>query len=64
MVLSVSVVLTLAIAAVLMCRKDDLKVWHALVCALFGFYLASTSIAPNIRQGTSALATFLGGIKF
>lgn len=64
MVLSVSIVLVLTAAVLLMYRKDELKPWHAIVSALFGFYLAFTSVAPSIRQGTSAVAAFISGIKF
>ncbi|MEY9930557.1 hypothetical protein ABH926_005204 [Catenulispora sp. GP43] len=63
MTLSLSVLVVLAVAALLMCRKGELKVWHAIVCALFGFYLASTSVAPTVRQGTSAVAEFISSIK-
>jgi len=34
--------------------KDGLKVWHAVICVLLGFYLASTSIAPGIPFRVSA----------
>jgi hypothetical protein len=45
-------------------KKDGLKASHALVCALFGFYLAGTAIAPSITAGGASLASLLGGIKF
>jgi hypothetical protein len=64
MVLSVSGVLLLGVTALLLCRKDGLKVWHAVVCALLGFYLASTSIAPGIRQSTASVAGLISGIRF
>ena len=64
MVLSVSAVLLLGAAAALLCRIDGLKVWHAIVCILLGFYLGFTSIAPSIRQGTASVATFISGVKF
>jgi len=41
-----------------------LKVRHAVVCALLGFYLASTSIAPGIRQCTASVAGLISGIRF
>ncbi|MEY9930510.1 F0F1-type ATP synthase assembly protein I [Catenulispora sp. GP43] len=64
MVLSVSGVLLLSLITLFLCRKDGLKAWHAVVCALLGFYLAFTSIAPSIRQGTSSVAAFISSIKF
>ncbi len=63
MILSISGVLLLGVIAFLFFRKDGLKVSHALVCALFGFYLAGTAIAPSIRAGGASLASLLGGLK-
>lgn len=63
-ILSVSGVLLLGIIAFLFFRKDGMKLSHAIVCALFGFYLASTAIAPSIRAGGASFASLLGGIKF
>lgn len=63
MILSISGVLLLGVIAFLFFRKDGLKVSHALVCALFGFYLAGTAIAPSIRAGGQSLASLLGGLK-
>jgi hypothetical protein len=45
-------------------RKCGLKASHAVICALFGFYLASTGIAPSIQAGGASLANLLGGINF
>ncbi|MFD5327243.1 hypothetical protein [Streptomyces sp. NPDC127092] len=64
MILSFSVVVLLGIVCFLFFKKDGLKVSHALVCALFGFYLAGTAIAPSITAGGQSLASLLGGIKF
>ncbi len=63
MILSISGVLLLGVIAFLFFRKDGLKVSHACVCALFGFYLAGTGIAPSIKAGSQSLASLLGGIK-
>lgn len=43
-------------------RFAGLRGWHALLCILFGFYLASTPLAPYIRTGCSALAHFIAGV--
>ncbi|MEV6104524.1 hypothetical protein AB0M28_07365 [Streptomyces sp. NPDC051940] len=63
MVLSVSGVLILGIIMFLFFRKDGLKPMHAIVCALFGFYLAGSAVAPSIRAGGNGLANLLGGIN-
>jgi hypothetical protein len=64
MILSISGVVLLGIIILILCRKDGLKFWHLLVCALFGFYLASTAIASSIRDGGESLASFLSDIEF
>ncbi|WP_260174610.1 hypothetical protein [Streptomyces sp. PanSC19] len=37
-------------------RNGGLKVTHALVCALLGFFLAGTDMAPTIHNGVAATA--------
>lgn len=64
MILSISGVVLFGVIAFLFFRKDGLKASHACVSALFGFYLASTAIAPSIKAGGESLASLLGGIKF
>ncbi|MBX7554510.1 hypothetical protein [Streptomyces sp. NPDC004232] len=64
MVFSMSGVIILGVIVFLFFRKDGLKGSHATVTALFGFYLASTGIAPSIKAGGESLASLLGGIKF
>ncbi|MFI9646788.1 hypothetical protein ACIHAA_10895 [Streptomyces sp. NPDC052040] len=64
MVLNISGVLLLGTCVFLFSRKDGLKGTHATVCSLFGFYLASTGIAPGIKAGGQSLASLLGGINF
>jgi hypothetical protein len=49
LIVSVPAVLLLAVAVVVLCRWAGLKPWHAGVCVLFGFYLASSSLAPHSR---------------
>jgi len=55
--LTVTVSLALLLAAVvfLLCKYAGLKTWHAAVCIVLGFYLASTSFAPYITQFTNSL---------
>lgn len=64
MILSISGVLLLGIAMFLLFRMGDLKASHAIVCALFGFYLAGTAIAPSIEAGGQSLAGILSGLRF
>ncbi|MEE1928955.1 hypothetical protein V1J52_12340 [Streptomyces sp. TRM 70351] len=63
MALSVSSVLILGIAIFLLTRKSGLKVSHAAVCALFGFYLAGTTMAPGIRAGGDMIASLVSGLN-
>ncbi|MFF2325147.1 MULTISPECIES: hypothetical protein [unclassified Streptomyces] len=64
MALSISAVVLLAIVVFLLIRKAGLKGGHAAVCALLGFYLASSSIAPTISDLTTNVAGVIGSIKF
>lgn len=64
MILSISGVVLLGVLIIAFFRKDGMKASHAIVCALFGFYLAGTAIAPSIRAGGQSLASLLGGIRF
>ncbi|MFG2333915.1 hypothetical protein ACGFMM_30455 [Streptomyces sp. NPDC048604] len=64
MILSISGVVLLGIICFLFFKKDGMKASHALVSALFGFFLAGTAIAPSITAGSQSLASLLGGIKF
>ena len=43
----------------LLCRYAGLRVWHAAVCIMFGFYLASSSLAPDITNITTSLFRLL-----
>lgn len=59
MTVTVSVTLILAVAVFLLCRYAELRIWHAAVCVILGFYLASTSFAPYISQFTGSLIRHL-----
>ena len=62
MVLSLSVVVLLCAFVVVLCRYAGLRSSHAAVAALFGFFVASTSAAPYVRDSVAAVARFLAGI--
>ncbi|MEV0978943.1 MULTISPECIES: hypothetical protein [unclassified Streptomyces] len=63
MAISISVVLLLLLLAVIFIRNGGLKITHALVCLLLGFYLASTSMAPTIQSGLTATADIVGSLR-
>ncbi|MET7638284.1 hypothetical protein [Streptomyces sp. NPDC005438] len=64
MALSISAVVLLAIIVFLLVKKAGLKAGHAVVCVLFGFYLASSSIAPTINEVTTKVAGMIEDVKF
>ncbi len=63
MLLTVSAVVFLAVIVVILLRTGSLRFGPALAAVLFGFFLASTGIAPTIRNGLSGLADLLGSIN-
>lgn len=60
MAISISLVLLFAIAAWVLYRYGGMKLWHALVCIAFGFYLATSSIAPEIN---SVITSIVGSLS-
>ena len=62
MAISISAVLLLLVLAVIFLRNGGLKMSHALICALLGFLLASTSMAPTIHSGLTATADIVGSL--
>ncbi|MFB7508989.1 hypothetical protein [Streptomyces broussonetiae] len=63
MAVSISVVLLLLILAVIFMRNCALKISHALVCVLLGFFLAGSSMAPTIHSGLTATAELVSGLQ-
>ncbi|MER8232772.1 hypothetical protein ACIRQY_03225 [Streptomyces sp. NPDC101490] len=63
MVVSLSVVVLLLILATVFLRGGGLKVSHAVVCALLGFFLAGTGMAPTIHHGVAATADLVSSIR-
>lgn len=59
MTITLSVLLVLGVAVVVLCRYSGLRVLHALVCILLGFYLASSGFAPDISRFVSSLIRLL-----
>jgi hypothetical protein len=56
---TLSIALLLAVMVYVLCRYAGLKFWHAAICIVLGFYLASTSFAPQISQLTTSLFRLL-----
>lgn len=61
MTVSMPLVAILGVAVYVIWRYMGLRVWHALVCLLFGFFLAATTAAPQIRQVVRAIVGWLTG---
>jgi hypothetical protein len=53
---SVSAAVLLGALVWLLWRYANVRAWHAALCALFGFYLASSSSGPHIASALRALA--------
>lgn len=62
MAISISLVLLLLILAVIFLRNGGLKISHAVICAMLGFFLAGTSMAPTIQNGLTATADVVSGL--
>jgi hypothetical protein len=62
--ISLSVVLLLAIILVVLIRGKNLKAGPAVVAILFGFFLASTGMAPAIQRFLDSIAQSLDSIRF
>ena len=56
---SISAALLMGAAVFLLCRYAGLRVWHAAVCTVFGFYLDSSSLAPDIANVMTSLFRLL-----
>jgi hypothetical protein len=56
---TLSVVLLLSAVVFVLCRFAGLKAWQAAICIVCGFYLASSSLAPDISQFTTSLLRLL-----
>lgn len=63
MALTISLAVLLLIIVFLLIRRSGLKTWHAALCVLLGFYLASSSIAPSIRTFTTNVAGMINGLR-
>ncbi|WP_416973260.1 hypothetical protein [Streptomyces sp. 4F14] len=64
MAISLSVVLLLAIVLVVMIRSGSIKGGPAVVAVLFGFFLASTGLAPTINDLMDSITKAIADINF
>ncbi|MDQ0796377.1 hypothetical protein ABZY45_01980 [Streptomyces sp. NPDC006516] len=64
MAISLSVVLLLGIVLVVLIRGGSLKGGPAVVAVLFGFFLASTGMAPSINRFMNSIAETINQISF
>ena len=56
---SISVALLMGAGVFVLCRYAGLRILHAAVCVIFGFYLASSSLAPDITNVMTSLFRLL-----
>ncbi|GAA2749483.1 MULTISPECIES: DUF2304 domain-containing protein [Kitasatospora] len=63
MALSVSAAVLMLVMVWVLVKRSGLKLTHAIICALLGFYLASTSIAPSIQAVTANVAGMINNLK-
>ncbi len=61
MTVTFSLVLILGVAVVFLIRYMGLRVWHCLICIAFGFCLAATTLAPQIRQVIQGIVRSMAG---
>lgn len=65
MTITISLVVLLAITAIILFKYASLKPLHAVICTLFGFTLATTGLADPVRDVldgiVSAIARALAG---
>ncbi len=63
MVVSVPLIAIVGAVVFVAWRYMGLRAWHAVLCLLFGFLLAATAAAPEIRQLVIAIVQSLTGSK-
>jgi len=56
---TLSAAVLMGAAVFILCRYAALRIWHAAVCIMFGFYLASSSLAPDIANVMTSLFRLL-----
>jgi hypothetical protein len=59
--LSIPLTLLLGLGVLFFVRKDNLKIAHAFLAILLGFYLSATAAAGGIGKLGTMIASMLGG---
>ncbi|MFC4535665.1 hypothetical protein [Sphaerisporangium dianthi] len=59
MTVSIPLVALLGAVVFIAWRYLGLRLWQAVTCLLFGFFLAATAVAPDIRRAVSAVLSWL-----
>jgi hypothetical protein len=59
--LSIPLTLLLGLGVLFFVRKDNLKIVHAFLAILLGFYLSATAVAGGIGKLGTMIASMLGG---
>ncbi|MDQ0847590.1 hypothetical protein [Streptomyces sp. V1I6] len=62
MAVSISAVVLLGIVVFVLIRGGSVRLWSALACAGFGFFLASIGAAPLITGAISAVTGWISSI--
>jgi len=62
--ISLSVVVLLGVILAVLIRGGSLKAGPAIAAILFGFFLASSGMAPSIQRFLNSIADSIGSIKF
>ncbi|WP_157253265.1 hypothetical protein [Nonomuraea typhae] len=58
---SVPLVLLVGVVVLIAWRYLGMKLWHAIAALLFGFLLAATALAPDIRRVIRAVLGWITG---
>ena len=64
MLISVSAAVLLGFLVWLLWKYANVRAWHAALCTLFGFYLASSSSGPHIASTLRAVTRALSTLHF
>ena len=62
MILSLPVVLLFGLLVIMLVRKGGMKISHAIIAMIFGFYLASTTFATQINSLDSTIANLVDSV--
>ncbi|MBH1937770.1 hypothetical protein I5Q34_26445 [Streptomyces sp. AV19] len=59
--ISISAAMLLGIVVIVLVKGGYIRLGSAVACALFGFTLASTGMAPTINSGLASFAKVVSG---